>query len=172
MRLLSNTPTPEQFKGVNSDLGFFGKYAIQGTFNGWLIWDVSNPGTSRRCARATSAPRRRMTFPSTRTCCSCRPSRSRSRLDCKEGGIKDPVSAERIRGIRIFDISDLDNPKYVASVQTCRGSHTHTLVVDPKDPNNVYIYVSGSSGIRPAAELAGCSSNSRTIPIQRISASK
>src|SRR5262252_4709245 len=43
MRLVSTTPTPEQFKSVNSDLGFFGKYALQGTFDGWLVWDVSNP---------------------------------------------------------------------------------------------------------------------------------
>ena len=63
---------------------------------------------------------------------------------------------ERIRGIRIFDISDIRNPKQVADVQTCRGSHTHTLVTDPKDKDDVYVYISGSAGVRPAAELAGC----------------
>jgi hypothetical protein len=63
---------------------------------------------------------------------------------------------ERIRGIRIFDISDIKNPKQVADVQTCRGSHTHTLVADPKDPNDVYVYISGSAGVRPSEELAGC----------------
>jgi hypothetical protein len=64
---------------------------------------------------------------------------------------------ERFRGVRIFDISDIRNPKQVAAVQTCRGSHTHTLVIDPKDKDNVYIYVSGTSYVRPAEELAGCS---------------
>jgi hypothetical protein len=68
----------------------------------------------------------------------------------------DP-SPDRVKGIRIFDISDIHNPKQVADVQTCRGSHTHTLVVDPKDKDNVYVYISGSAGVRPAAELAGCS---------------
>ena len=68
-----------------------------------------------------------------------------------------PPSPDRVKGVRIFDISDIHNPKQVADVQTCRGSHTHTFVVDPKDKDNVYIYVSGSAGVRPAEELAGCS---------------
>jgi len=64
---------------------------------------------------------------------------------------------DRFRGVRIFDISDIKNPKQVAAVQTCRGSHTHTLVVDPNDKDNVYIYVSGTSFVRQPEELAGCS---------------
>ena len=59
--------------------------------------------------------------------------------------------------MRIFDISDIKNPKQVAAVQTCRGSHTHTLVVDPNDKDNVYIYVSGTSFVRQKEELEGCS---------------
>jgi hypothetical protein len=89
--------------------------------------------------------------------------------DAKDGGDKDkdkekekkhplPVAQkDRFRGVRIFDISDIQNPKQVAAVQTCRGSHTHTLVVDPNDKDNVYIYVSGTSFVRQAEELAGCS---------------
>src|SRR5258705_12838525 len=64
---------------------------------------------------------------------------------------------DRFRGVRIFDISDVKNPKQVAAVQTCRGSHTHTLVVDPNDKENVYNYVSGTSFVRQSEELAGCS---------------
>src|SRR5258708_16800458 len=64
---------------------------------------------------------------------------------------------ERFRGVRVFDISDIKNPKQVAAVQTCRGSHTHTLVTDPNDKDNVYIYVSGTSFVRQSEELAGCS---------------
>jgi hypothetical protein len=78
------------------------------------------------------------------------------RADCKPGGVKDVVSKDRVRGVRIFDITNIREPKLVANVQTCRGSHTHTVLEDPKDKNNVYIYVSGSSGIRPAGELAEC----------------
>ena len=91
------------------------------------------------------------------------------RLDCSAEGFqpqtapadnKPPqpdVQKDRFRGVRIFDISDIRNPKQVGAVQTCRGSHTHTLVTDPKDKNNVYIYVSGTSFVRPSEELAGCS---------------
>jgi hypothetical protein len=64
---------------------------------------------------------------------------------------------DRFRGVRVFDISDIMNPKQVAAVQTCRGSHTHTLVVDPNDKDNVYIYVSGTSFVRQPEELEGCS---------------
>jgi hypothetical protein len=86
------------------------------------------------------------------------------RLDCGTQGFPAPTapglpaaSKDRFRGVRIFDISDIKNPKQVAAVQTCRGSHTHTLVVDPNDKNNVYIYVSGTSFVRQSEELAGCS---------------
>src|SRR4030095_1383853 len=68
-----------------------------------------------------------------------------------------PAKKDRFRGVRIFDISDIKQPKQVAAVQTCRGSHTHTLVVDPNDKNNVYIYVSGTSFVRQGEELDGCS---------------
>jgi hypothetical protein len=68
-----------------------------------------------------------------------------------------PPSPDRFRGVRIFDISDLAHPKQLPGVQTCRGSHTHTLIVDPKDKDNVYLYVSGYSAIRSPEELAGCS---------------
>ena len=79
------------------------------------------------------------------------------RIDCGLGGVQDEVSKDRARGIRIIDISDIEHPRSITTVQTCRGSHTNTLVTDPKDPENVYIYVSGSAGVRSNAELAGCS---------------
>ncbi|NJM53029.1 MAG: hypothetical protein HC846_06300 [Blastocatellia bacterium] len=86
------------------------------------------------------------------------------RLDCSpegfapSGGQGAPAaSKDRFRGVRIFDISDISNPKQVAAVQSCRGSHTHTLVPDLKDPNNIYVYISGTSFVRQSEELAGCS---------------
>jgi hypothetical protein len=82
---------------------------------------------------------------------------TRGRLDCGTEGVPTPVSAERFRGIRIFDISNLSKPKQVAAIQTCRGSHTHTLVTDPNDPANLYVYGSGTSSVRSGEELAGCS---------------
>jgi hypothetical protein len=82
---------------------------------------------------------------------------TRGRLDCGVQGVPTPVSAERFRGIRVFDISDLNKPKQVAAIQTCRGSHTHTLVPDAKDPDNLYVYGSGTSSVRAGEELTGCS---------------
>jgi hypothetical protein len=83
---------------------------------------------------------------------------TRGRIDCGTQGVTEAVSTERFRGVRIFDISDITKPKQVAAVQTCRGSHTHTLVTDPKDPNNIYVYGSGTSSVRSGDELTGCSS--------------
>jgi hypothetical protein len=65
-------------------------------------------------------------------------------------------SPERFKGVRIFDITNMSSPKQVAAVQSCRGSHTHTLVIDPKDKENIYVYISGTGGVRPTEELAGC----------------
>src|SRR5207247_1452929 len=79
------------------------------------------------------------------------------RRDCGAQGVPDTVSKDRLRGIRIFDISDIAHHKSVANVQTCRGSHTHTLVTDPRDTANVYIYVSGTAPVRSPTELPGCS---------------
>ncbi len=80
------------------------------------------------------------------------------------GRAASPPSPDRFRGVRIFDISDFGNPKQVAAVQSCRGSHTHTLVLDPKDKDNVYIYISGSGGVRQDEELAGCVAADATNP--------
>jgi hypothetical protein len=82
---------------------------------------------------------------------------TRGRLDCGTAGVQDRVSSERFRGVRIFDITDLKRPKQVAAVQTCRGSHTHTLVSSPSDKENLYVYGSGTGAVRAAEELAECS---------------
>ncbi|MEX2572522.1 MAG: hypothetical protein WD737_14575 [Gemmatimonadota bacterium] len=157
MRLITNRPTPEPGVGAwNSDLAFLDDYVIQGNYNGFLIWDVSSP-TEPQLTGSYLCPAsqndvsvyRNLLFMS---------SESRSgRVDCGTEPPEEEVSPVRMRGIRIFDISDIRNPEYIQDVQTCRGSHTHTLVTDPNDPANVYVYVSGSSSVRPAEELAGCS---------------
>jgi hypothetical protein len=79
------------------------------------------------------------------------------RLDCGLQGVPDSVSQDRLRGVRVFDITNISKPKYLANVQTCRGSHTHTVVTDPNDKENIYIYISGSAPVRSPRELPGCS---------------
>ncbi len=156
MRLVSTTPPNEKFLGVtNSDLAFTGKYVVQGNYNGFQVFDVSDPVKPTKvltylCPASQSdvSVYRHLLFVSGEG--------QAGRLDCGIQGVPEPVSPDRLRGIRIFDIADIANPKYVGNVQTCRGSHTHTVVTDPNDKAHVYIYVSGSSGVRSAEELPGC----------------
>lgn len=81
---------------------------------------------------------------------------NRARLDCGTTAATGEVNADRFRGVRIFDISDLNAPRQIAAVQTCRGSHTHTLVPHPTDPRRLYIYNSGTSNVRKTEELSIC----------------
>lgn len=157
MRLVSNVPSPEGFAGAtNSDLAFTGNFVIQGNYNGFMVWDVSN---ARRpvLRKPYLCPASQSDVSVYNNLLFVSGEGLTGRIDCGSQGVPEPVSHDRLRGIRIFDISDFDNPKYVGNVQTCRGSHTHTVVTDPNDRNNVYIYVSGSAGVRSAEELPGCS---------------
>ncbi len=162
-----------QLAFANSDFAFQGTHLFQGNFYGVNIFDISNPAnttllTSLVCpgGQGDVSVHKNLLFMSVEM--------PNGRLDCgtegfppeppppagEEKGKKRRVPAaqkDRFRGVRIFDISDLKNPKQVAAVQTCRGSHTHTLVMDPNDKDNAYIYVSGTSFVRQPEELAGCS---------------
>jgi hypothetical protein len=156
LRKLSSTPPSEQFVDVtNSDLAFSGNYAIQGNYNGWQVWDISNP---RRPAlkEAYVCPASQSDVSVYKNLLFVSGENLAARLDCGTEGVEDTVSTQRLRGLRIFDISDIAHPKNIGNVQTCRGSHTHTLLVDPKDQENVYIYISGSAPVRSSKELAGC----------------
>jgi hypothetical protein len=160
-----------QLAFANSDLAFQGSHLFQGNFYGVNIYDISNPAKTRLLTtmicpggQGDVSVHKNLMFMSVE--------QPNGRLDCGTQAFppaplpppgeekKPPPPApqkDRFRGVRIFDISDIRNPRQVAAVQTCRGSHTHTLVVDPKDKNNVYIYVSGTSFVRQSEELAGCS---------------
>jgi len=155
----------------NSDLAFQGNHLFQGNFYGMNIYDISHPANAKLLTtmvcpggQGDVSVYKNLMFMSVEM--------PNGRLDCGTQGFpaeppppadapkkKSPPAAqkERFRGVRIFDISDIKNPKQVAAVQTCRGSHTHTLVLDPNDKNDVYIYVSGTSFVRQPEELAGCS---------------
>jgi hypothetical protein len=156
LRVVSKTPPPASFAGItNSDLAFLGSYAIQGNYNGYQVWDISNPRTPV-VKSAYVCPASQSDVSVYRNLLFVSGEGLTGRLDCGTQGVQDSVSRERLRGLRIFDISDISNPRNVGNVQTCRGSHTHTLLVDPKDADNVYVYISGSSGVRSPSELPGC----------------
>src|SRR5437773_964845 len=172
MRLMSLSKPTEKFsKSINSDETFFGHYVIQGSFDGFQVWDIADPAhptlrSSQYCPASQSdvSVYKNLLVVSSES--------NSGRLDCGDEGIKDTVSTARIRGVRIFDISDLDHPKYITNVQTCRGSHTHSLLVDPRDKSNVYIYISGSAQLRSPKELANCTSvtpdKDKNSPLMRL----
>jgi len=140
----------------NTDLAFSGEHLFMGNYHGFNIYSVEDAERAELLSSIVCPGGQGdlsvygdLLFMSVQD--------TRARLDCGTQGVEDPVSAERFRGVRIFDISNLRNPLQLAAVQTCRGSHTHTLVVDPHDNDNVYVYASGTGSIRSGDELAGCS---------------
>jgi hypothetical protein len=162
IELLDNDPrvapfdaAPGNFGFVNSDLAFSGDRAFVGSFNGFQVYDLSDPTdpvleSSFVCpgGQGDLSVHGDLLFMSVEE--------GRGRIDCGPQGAPGAVNLERFRGVRIFDISDVSNPVQLPGVQTCRGSHTHTIVTDPDDPDNIYLYNSGTSGVRSPLELAGC----------------
>jgi hypothetical protein len=178
-------PRPSQYGSTNSDLAFSGNHLFVGNYNGIAFYDVDNPKQIKLRASLVCPGGQgdvsvygHLLFMSAEAV--------NGRIDCGTQGIPlpagyvpppppppaptapgapparvrrppPPPSPDRFRGVRIFDISDLSNPKQVAAVQSCRGSHTHSLLIDPKDKDNVYIYISGTGNVRQEEELAGCS---------------
>ena len=154
-----------QLAFANSDMAFQGDKLFVGNFYGVSIYDIADPNNAKLLTtmvcpggQGDVSVHGNLMFMSVEA--------ANGRLDCGPQGFEvkptdspqagPAADKDRFRGIRIFDISDVRSPKQVAAVQTCRGSHTHTLVEDLKDKNHVYIYNSGTSFVRPDAELAGC----------------
>ena len=140
---------------ANSDLAFRGTHLFMGNFHGFNTYDIENVNRPRLLAsivcpggQGDVSVHGNLLFMSVE--------QTRGRVDCGTAGVAETASPERFRGIRIFDISDLARPKQIAAVQTCRGSHTHSLVTDRRDAANLYIYGSGTGTVRSGDELAGC----------------
>jgi LVIVD repeat len=145
---------PGDFGYVNSDIAFQGDHAFVGNFNGFQIYDISNPSnpalfTEVVCpgGQGDVSVYRNLLFMSVEE--------DRAMVNC----LDKPPSGGRFQGVRIFDISNLALPRQVAAVQTCRGSHTHTLVTSKRDRRNAYVYVQGTAAPRPAATMEGCNDN-------------
>jgi len=159
MRLVSNTHKPAQFDTVrgltfaNSDIAFGTHFAYQGNFAGFTIWDITDPAkpvisSVVQCTTSQGDPSiiGNLLFVSAEG--------AGNRNDCGNGGVQDPK--DHMAGVRIFDVTNPKAPKLIKNVQTCKGSHTHTVVPSPTNANIIYLYVSGQSAARPETELAGC----------------
>src|SRR6516225_9986066 len=150
------SPAAAALNFANSDLAFTRDHLIMGNFHGFTTYSIEDAGKARLIASVVCPGGQgdvsvygNLLFMSVE--------QTRGRVDCGTQGVQAPSSPERFRGVRIFDITDLLHPRQIAAVQTCRGSHTHTLVTDPKDKTNIYIYGQGTGQVRPGDELAGCS---------------
>jgi len=143
----------------NTDLAFAGDRLFVGSYHGFNTYRVEVPA-SPQLVTSVVCPGGQGDVSVVGNLLIMSVEQTRGRLDCGLQGVAEPVSDQRFRGIRIFDISDTRMPRQVAAVQTCRGSHTHTVVADPDDEGNVYVYGSGTGGVRPGEELPGCSDES------------
>src|SRR5918992_835851 len=164
---LANRPKPPgmfdpnnlgNFLFLTSDMAFQGDHAFVGSFNGFNIYNIANPASPTRVAtvicpgfQGDLSVYGNLLFMSVED--------ANAKVNCSTDSTQP-----QFRGVRIFDISNISNPQQVAGVQTCRGSHTHTLVEDDSDPSSVYIYVSGTSSVRTPAQMASCDGNQFPTP--------
>lgn len=152
-------PRPALLSFSNTDLLFSDDYLIAGNYHGFNTYDISNPDSPEHIASVV-CPGGQGDVSLVGDLMIMSVQEVRGRLDCGLEGIPESVSNDRVRGIRIFDVSDFRNPTQVAAVQTCRGSHTHTVAQEADENGNIYVYVSGTSRVRDDEELVGCSDDS------------
>lgn len=163
LRLVSQTPRPAGFFAANdpgdfftanTDLAFKGNLAFLGNFAGFQVYDISDPAHPR-LRLGYSCPGGQGDLSVYQNLLFMSVEMPNGRTDCGTNAPTTAVSPDRFNGVRIFDISNLDRPRQVAAIQTCRGSHTHTLVPDLRDRSRVFLYVSGVGPVR-TAEVQGC----------------
>ena len=139
----------------NTDFAFAGDVMVAGSYHGFNVYRLDDEGVPSLLS-SVICPGGQGDVSIVANLLIMSVEQTRGRLDCGRQGINTDVSPERFRGIRIFDISDLSQPVQVGAVQTCRGSHTHSVVSGPDADGIIVVYNSGTSSIRDEDELAGC----------------
>ncbi len=137
----------------NTDMAFSKDLMIAGNYHGFNIYKLDKAGLPT-LASSVVCPGGQGDVSIVGDLLIMSVEQTRGRIDCGLQGISEDVSDERFRGLRIFDISDIKSPRQVGQVQTCRGSHTHSIV--SSDEKSIVVYNSGTAGVRDEKELAGC----------------
>ncbi len=140
---------------ANTDMAFAGNVMVAGNYHGFNVYDIAGAGAPRLISSVV-CPGGQGDVSIVGDLLIMSVEQTRGRLDCGLQGVEEDVSAERFRGIRIFDVSDFTRPRQVGAVQTCRGSHTHSVVSGPGEDGVITVYVSGTASVRSGEELAGC----------------
>ena len=138
---------------ANTDMAFSGDLLVAGSYHGWNAYRLGEDGVPN-LVTSVVCPGGQGDVSIVGNILIMSVQDSRARKDCGLQGVEGRVSEDRFRGLRIFDISDITNPRQVGLVQTCRGSHTHSVVA--ADDRRIVVYNSGTSYVRDDAELAGC----------------
>jgi hypothetical protein len=138
---------------ANTDIAFFGDVMVAGSYHGFNIYTLGADGVPT-LKSSVVCPGGQGDVSVVGNILVMSVEQTRGRIDCGLEGAPGKVNQDRLRGLRIFDISDLAAPRQVGAVQTCRGSHTHSVV--SANATRLIVYNSGTAGIRDEKELAGC----------------
>ena len=144
---------------ANTDMAFAGDVLVAGNYHGFNVYRLADDGPELMSSVVCPGGQGDVSIVGDLLILSVE--QTRGRVDCGLEGVATDVSEERFRGLRIFDISDLSRPVQVGAVQTCRGSHTHSVVAGPHmeghgDEDTIVVYNSGTSSVREEEELPGC----------------
>ncbi|MFV8782025.1 DUF305 domain-containing protein [Microbulbifer sp. SA54] len=140
---------------ANTDIAFFDDVMVAGSYHGFNIYRLQDTGLPQQISSVV-CPGGQGDVSVVGNLLIMSVEQTRGRLDCGLQGVSEDVSSERFRGLRIFDISDLERPVQVGAVQTCRGSHTHSVVSGPGKDGKIIVYNSGISSVRDEEEMPGC----------------
>ena len=139
----------------NTDMAFAGNKMVTGSYHGFNVYELQEDGIPELFSSIV-CPGGQGDVSIVGDLLIMSVEQTRGRVDCGLEGINEDISDDRFRGIRIFDISNLKRPVQVGQVQTCRGSHTHSIVSGPGEDGKIIVYNSGTSSVRKGEELEGC----------------
>ena len=140
---------------IHTDIAFAGDVMVVGSYHGFNVYRLHDDGMPELMSSVV-CPGGQGDVSVVGDLLFMSVEQTRGRLDCGLEGVSEKVSPERFRGLRIFDLSDLTRPMQVGAVQTCRGSHTHSVVAGPDEDGRIIVYNSGTSTVREEEEMEGC----------------